>query len=130
MAEQDNKACCAMICCARYWVPSLRRTVSVWDNVHVTDWPTDAEFIKNTAYDECELPGEVWDEHANMRAENEAGWLCAYHARGDKSVLPTAAVDDLPDVDKLFHELNLAQKTEADDRELETTPEADDESLL
>jgi hypothetical protein len=84
-----------MICGGRWWVPSLGQTVHVWDNLHVTDWPVDAEFIKNTAYDECELPGEIWDQHANIRSDNGAGWLCRFHALGDESVLPTAAIGEL-----------------------------------
>ena len=91
--------------------PSARKLVGVSDNVHVVDWPTDARFIKNTAYKQCGLPGEAWDEHANCR-EDESGWLCAYHAHGDKSVPPTATVADLWDVGKWFDELNARQQVE------------------
>ncbi len=48
----------------------------------------------------------AWDEHPGIRAENEAEWLCAYHAYGDESVLPTATVADLLDVGELFRQLN------------------------
>jgi hypothetical protein len=100
------KTCVAMTCESRWYLPGFKKVVSVDDNVHVVDWPADAQFIKNTAYGVCGLPGEVWDNDANCRAENGAGWLCVYHARGDESVLPAATVADLLDVGKLFAELN------------------------
>jgi len=103
---RNAKTCVAMICGGRWYLPSLKKTVSVEDNVRVLDWPADAEFIKNTTYGVCDLPGVAWDEHADIRAENEAGWLCAYHAYDDESVLPTATVADLLDVDELFRQLN------------------------
>ncbi len=94
---QGNKTCVAMTCCSRYYLPNVEKVVSVSDGVLVVDWPVDAEFIKNTAYGECGLPGEVWDSKANCRAEDEAGWLCAYHAHNDESVLPRTTVADLLD---------------------------------
>jgi hypothetical protein len=103
---ENHKTCVAMICGARWNLPSSKKTVHVEGNVHVADWPTDALFIKNCCYGVCGLPGQVWDEHACIRAEDEAGWLCAYHAHGDESTLPTATVAELLDVDKVFEELN------------------------
>jgi hypothetical protein len=94
---EENKMCVAMICAARYWLPSLQKVVSVPGNVRVLDWPTDTEFIKNTGYSDCKLPGEVWDEKANIWAAEgqKSGWLCAFHGRGDKSVLPTVTLYEL-----------------------------------
>lgn len=95
-----------MTCEARWYLPSFKKLASVNDNVQVLDWPTDAEFIKNAAYGVCGLPGVVWDNDADCRVEDGAGWLCAFHANGDKSVLPTATVAELFDVGKFFDELN------------------------
>jgi hypothetical protein len=45
------------------------------------DQPTaDAKFIKNVAYRQCGKPGVQWDEHADIRSEDEGGWLCEEHA--------------------------------------------------
>jgi hypothetical protein len=103
---ENDKTCAAMICESRWYLPTLKKLVGLSENVLVTDWPTDAQFIKNTAYRECGLPGEVWDEDVSCRVENQAGWLCAYHAHGDKSVFYEATVADLWDVGKYFAELN------------------------
>jgi hypothetical protein len=102
----NDKTCGAMICESRWYLPTLNKLVGLAENVLVADWPTIAEFIKNTAYRECGLPGEVWDEDVSSRIENHAGWLCAYHANGDKSVLPNATLADLWDVGKSFTEWN------------------------
>jgi hypothetical protein len=69
--------CVAQLSEARWWVPSLKKTVTSVDR------PTDdAEFIKNVAYRECGKPGVQWDERANIRSEDGGGWLCAEHAEG------------------------------------------------
>ena len=61
----------------------------VADNRNVIDWPPDAEFVKNTAYAECGLPGEAWDE------DGDEGWLCRAHATGDETALPTITLQEL-----------------------------------
>jgi hypothetical protein len=67
--------CVAQVAGARWWVPSLNKTVTS------VDQPTaDAKFIKNVVYQQCGKPGVQWDEHANIRSEDESGWLCAEHA--------------------------------------------------
>jgi hypothetical protein len=67
--------CVAQLSEARWWVPSLKKTVTSVDR------PTeDAEFIKNVAYRECGKPGVQWDERANIRSKDGGGWLCADHA--------------------------------------------------
>jgi hypothetical protein len=108
--KMDNeKTCAALICESRWYLPSLNKFVGLAENVQVTDWPTDAEFIKNTAYRECDLPGEVWGEDISSRVKNQAGWLCAYHAHGDESVFIKATVADLWDVGAYMRELNARQ---------------------
>jgi len=68
-------SCVAQVSEVRWWIPSLGKTVTSINK------PTDdAEFIKHVAYRECGEPGVKWDEHANIRSEDGAGWLCADHA--------------------------------------------------
>jgi hypothetical protein len=67
--------CVAQVSGARWWVPSLNKTVTS------VDQPTaDAKFIKNVVYQQCGKPGVQWDEHADIRSEDEGGWLCEEHA--------------------------------------------------
>jgi hypothetical protein len=67
--------CVAQVSEARWWIPSLKKTVN-----SVVQPTADAEFIKNVAYRKCGEPEVKWDEHANIRSEDGAGWLCAEHA--------------------------------------------------
>lgn len=56
-------------------VPSLNKTVTS------VDQPTaDAQFIKNVAYRQCGKPVAQWNEHADIRSEDEGEWLCEEHA--------------------------------------------------
>jgi hypothetical protein len=73
----NRGTCVAQVSEARWWVPSLNKTVTS------VDQPTaDAEFIKNTAYRQCGKPGVMWDEHANIRSEDGGGWVRAEHSVG------------------------------------------------
>jgi hypothetical protein len=61
--------CVAQVSEARWWLPRLQKTVNSIEQ------PTaDAEFIKNVAYRQCGKAGVQWDEHANIRSEEESGW--------------------------------------------------------
>jgi hypothetical protein len=89
-----QKICVAMICYGRWWLPSQQRAVDVPGNVRVLDMPGDAEFVKNTGYGPCGLPGQIWDEHADNH-DDKPGWLCKWHAEADGSCLPPVFLQDL-----------------------------------